>query len=292
VEIATSAESIAGTDTGETGALNSVLPSDIAKNTQSCTFVYWTDVGWDDTYVVALTPTLTAYTAGQRLNFKPTTANTGACTVDFWPSVLNIKTKDGNDPQSGVIRANVEVSGCYDGTNFVLDTEDFATTANKGTVELATDAEANTGTSTTLVPTVSQLPKYKNGSTTRAGQTASGTQTIAHWLWVIPKNIRISTQYLVPANAITAYAQSFGAYNWTDQNCTYMYQNSWAGGTSGESGVSSTQIIKLASVATWTPISQVAVATFDATNITLTWTKTSSGMATNDNINIFWEAQK
>lgn len=40
VEIATSAQTIAGTDTGETGALLSALPSDIAKNAQSGTFVY------------------------------------------------------------------------------------------------------------------------------------------------------------------------------------------------------------------------------------------------------------
>ncbi len=61
----------------------SVLPSDIAKNTQSSTFIYGTDVGGDDTYVVALTPTLAAYTTGQLLTFKATTANTGACSVDF-----------------------------------------------------------------------------------------------------------------------------------------------------------------------------------------------------------------
>jgi len=43
--MATSAESIAGTDTGGTGALLSVLPSDIAKNAQSGTFNYGTDTG-------------------------------------------------------------------------------------------------------------------------------------------------------------------------------------------------------------------------------------------------------
>lgn len=76
VEIATTPQSKAGTDTGETGALMSVLPSDIAKNTQSGTFVYGTDVGGDDTYVVALTPVLAAYTDGGRYTFTPTTTNT------------------------------------------------------------------------------------------------------------------------------------------------------------------------------------------------------------------------
>jgi len=45
------------------------------------------------------------------------------------------------------------VTGQYDGTNFVLDAEDFATDTNKGVVELATDAETITGTSTTLAVT-------------------------------------------------------------------------------------------------------------------------------------------
>lgn len=87
VEIATSAESIAGTDTGGTGALLSVLPSDIKTNlftaTQAQASVYGADAGGDDTYVVAVVPVLAAYTTGQKLSFKPTTANTGACTIDF-----------------------------------------------------------------------------------------------------------------------------------------------------------------------------------------------------------------
>jgi hypothetical protein len=40
VETATTAESIAGTDTGGTGANLVVLPSDISKNIQSATFIY------------------------------------------------------------------------------------------------------------------------------------------------------------------------------------------------------------------------------------------------------------
>ena len=44
---------------------------------------YGADAGGDDTYVVALTPVLASYTTGQRLTFTPTTANTGACSVNF-----------------------------------------------------------------------------------------------------------------------------------------------------------------------------------------------------------------
>lgn len=122
VEVATAWESIAGTNTGSTGATLSVNPSDIAKNIQSWTFVYWSDVGWDDTYVVALTPTLSAYTTGQTLTMKVTTENTGACTVDFWPWVKSIKMPDWSNPASGSITGIVSL--IYNGTNFVLQNQD------------------------------------------------------------------------------------------------------------------------------------------------------------------------
>ena len=120
VEIATTAESIAGTDTWWTGALLSVLPSNIAKNIQSSTFIYWADAGGDDAYVVALTPTLTAYTTGQILTMKVTTPNTGACTVDFWPGAKSIKWADWNDPANWQVTWIVQL--IYDGTNFVIST--------------------------------------------------------------------------------------------------------------------------------------------------------------------------
>ena len=158
VETATTAESIAANaDTGGTGANLVVLPSDIAKNTQSATFVYGADAGGDDTYVVALTPVLASYTTGQRLQFKVTTANTGACSVDFWPWVKSIKTLDGNDPQTGAIRASQVVTVVYDGTNMILQNEDIASTTNKGIVELATDAEVLAMTDTSRVVTPAWL---------------------------------------------------------------------------------------------------------------------------------------
>lgn len=116
----TDAETIAGTDVWGTGATMSPTPSQVAKNIQSGCFVYGTDVGGDDTYVVALTPTLTTYTPGQRLRAKLTTANNWACTIDFWPWVKNIKMIDGTDPLDGDIIANGVYDFIYDGTNMLL----------------------------------------------------------------------------------------------------------------------------------------------------------------------------
>lgn len=83
MEIATTAESIAGTDTGGTGALLSVLPSDIAKNTQSGVFTYAASADVSDTYTATLVPALTAYATGMRVRILFTTANTGACTLNL-----------------------------------------------------------------------------------------------------------------------------------------------------------------------------------------------------------------
>ena len=169
VEIATSAESIAGTDTGGTGALLSVLPSDIAKNTQSSTFIYGADVWGDDTYVVALTPTLAAYTTGQILTFKATTANTGACSVDFWPWPKSIKTLHWNDPADGVIDGMCMVQ--YDGTNFVLynNNDDVLATAIEDVWNYfgdGSDGDVTISSNTTLVS-----DRYYNNLTVNNGVT-------------------------------------------------------------------------------------------------------------------------
>lgn len=142
VEIATTAQSKAGTDTGETWALLSALPSDIAANIQSWTFVYAVDAEANDTYVVTLIPALTAYTAWQRLTLKFTTANTGACTVNvnsLWAKA--IKTRAWNDPQDWDIAAWSIRTLTYDWTNFVLDVNK-ATASEQWIVEMCTDAEA------------------------------------------------------------------------------------------------------------------------------------------------------
>jgi len=67
VELATTAETKAGTNTGGTGASLVALPSDIASNIQTATFVYAADAGATDSYAITLAPALTAYTAGQSI---------------------------------------------------------------------------------------------------------------------------------------------------------------------------------------------------------------------------------
>lgn len=132
VEFNTTAQSISANDTWETWALTVNHPSDIAKNIQSNTYVYWTDAWWDDTYVVSLTPTLTTYTTWQTLSFKPSTSNTWACTIDFWPWVKNIKLIDWTDPVDWDITANNIYELVYDWTNFILQTQLRTTNISTG----------------------------------------------------------------------------------------------------------------------------------------------------------------
>ena len=248
---------------------------------QSGSETYGADAGGDDTYVVALSPVLTAYTTGQELRFKPTTANTGACTIDFWPGVKNIKTIDGNDPQTGVIRANGVYTVVYDGTSFVLQNEDFATTNNKGIVEMATDAEVATGTDTSRYVTPAQLAnRTLNTSwiTTRTAGTVGSTQTIAHWLWVTPRKVKINALAWLSLNWIFE-SQSIGTYIGTSTNSISV--NNITG--SSTVSTSTTNIIDTTGVA-WA----VATITTDATNITLVWTGT---VAANCTVAVLWEAQ-
>lgn len=169
VEIPTAAQMTAGDDTGETGAYLAVTPELLAEQIQSWSYTYWVDVWWDDAYVVALVPTLTAYTAGQLLGFKVTTANTGACTVDFWPWPKNIKTLHWNDPADGVIDGMCMVQ--YDGTNFVLynNNDDVLATAIEDVWNYfgdGSDGDVTISSNTTLVS-----DRYYNNLTVNNGVT-------------------------------------------------------------------------------------------------------------------------
>ena len=147
VEIATTAQSLAGTDTGETGALLSALPSDIAKNTQSSVFTYAASTTGSDTYLASLVPALTAYATGMQIRITFTTANTGACSINLNSlGAKNIKTLAGNDPADGHIAAASIHTLVYDGTNFQIQKPPTASTAEPSIAEMATDVEVVTGT--------------------------------------------------------------------------------------------------------------------------------------------------
>lgn len=188
---------------------NPLVPqSDVIQaGIQSWVATYWVDAGWDDAYVVALTPTLTAYTTWQRVWIKVSTANTGACNVNIDSlGSKSIKTKDGNDPQSGAVRVGIN-EFVYDGTNMVLQSEDFAWEWRKGIVAGASNAEAIAWSDTANYTNSSQLPKYDVITATRQLDWANGAVTYNHSLGRNPKVIQ----------GIGAYATGFSVwmYDWT-----------------------------------------------------------------------------
>lgn len=155
-EEATAAELTAGTAAGSAARLFA-NPSTLAAQIQSGSWLYFVEdgTGADDAYTATLTPTLTAYAAGQTFIGKFTVANTGACT-------LNIDGLGAKDVQkyvngalaaleTGDIVANQPVHLEYDGTRFVMLSipASFPTTAIIDEMETFFGSTAITGAQAT-----------------------------------------------------------------------------------------------------------------------------------------------
>lgn len=123
--------------------------------------------------------------------------------------------------------------------------------------------------------------EFKNGTTTRAGNTASGAQTIAHGLGRTPKLVRITATWPSAATGTANLSISEGVYNGTTNSSVWGVQESASENASG--GVDNTNGVHLVDNSG----SQVAVITVDGTNITLTWTRAGGTGAAN--MNIMWE---
>lgn len=210
VEIATTAESKAWTDTGGTWALLSVLPSDIAKNTQSWTFVYWHSTTWSDTYTVWLTPALTAYTTWMRVRVLFDTSNTWACSLNIDSlGAKSIKLKDWTDPLDWDITATRNYDFIYDGTNFVL----------QSIYDRASTSDATTWTNTL---------KVMSPLTTK--------DSIKDSFWVITTWLSFSTNYQASTSWIVAWYtwSTTGSpwqalcYVWIANPATTLVWKSWA----------------------------------------------------------------
>lgn len=135
-----------------------------------------------------------------------------------------------------------------------------------------------------------QAVTYKNGTTTRTGNAASGSQTIAHGLGVVPKYVKISARkFIAPSSAnLINFPASDGVYNGSTTSCVYYFLAGGITNTSSFAGTDTTNIIHIFEGIDSGRAEQVATITIDATNITLAWTKTGTPAA--DNIQLLWEA--
>lgn len=263
VEEATLAETLARTAAGGTSARLFVNPTNL---TTVQTYDYAASAAGSDTYAITASPAPTAYVTGQIFTFKADVANTGACTLNVNSlGAKTLKNKVSADLSTGDILANQIVTVVYDGTNFQV------------------------------LSKVAQAIAFRSGTATRAGNTASGAQTIAHGLGVAPSYVKLyATWARAGSNAANIAAISMGVYDSTGQRSTYQKQmtaETGVGSFAAGYGLSTTQGIAIYSVlAAGTEGSQVAVVSVDATNITLTWTYSAGGNLNANDINIVWEA--
>ena len=269
VEIATSAETKAWTDTWWTWASLIALPSDIAANEQSWTFVYAPDAEASDTYVISLTPNLTTYTTGQAIRFSPNTTNTWACTLNvdgLWAK--SIKLIDWTDPLDWDLTSGRIYTVIDDWTNFVLQM----------VPERAADAEAEAWTNTTNFVTPNQLPIPKIAilQTTRAYNAASWTVNLAHWLWVTPKYVIVSWY----ANtAWWAWSEKAISFSWfsdgTVNKCSSHWMIDWWSSIAYIASNDSSNCIDFRSWSSSASARQQATIELDGTNVDIVWTYNS-----------------
>ena len=160
---------------------------------------------------------------------------------------------------------------------------DNSATANrkqKANVYRASSAEVAARTATNKFTTPAQLPVYANWTTSRAWD-STGTQNIAHWLWIAPKRVRIVGVKSLASLGI-ANSRSDGTYNGTTTSTAI----SWVLTTTTSISSNSTTSIVVGQTAANNLLE--ASITVDATNIVLTWTAT--GSPSNDSILMSWEA--
>jgi len=212
------------------------------------------DGGNGSVYSISPVPCVLSYTHGQLFTFRAaTTSSVVSATLRVSSLAAKlIKNPDGTSLQIGQIKASAMTMVQYDGHSSV-----FQLLSQKG----------------------GAVSLFANGVTTYQGDTASGSQTIAHGLVTTPKKIRISCRKAIGANS--SPSASDGVYNGTTTSCVFW--NSITGQTSGNSSTN------IAYIEDSSGNSQAATVTFDVNSIILSWTKTGSPSA--NSINIMWEAE-
>lgn len=210
---------------------------------------YAADAVGTDAYAITATPTPTTYAAGDTYKFKAATVNTGPATLNVnGLGAKSILRPDGSALADGDIAANSINIVVYDGTQFLL------------------------------VSNYANMPKIKIGVTTRAGNAASSTQTIAHGIGRAPRFVEIEVYY--HGSGGTTVSQSHGIYDATSSVCIFAVNT-----TTDASTGNSTNMLEVHGAST---DKQVATITVDATNISLAWTLT--GTMDSQNMNIKWKA--
>lgn len=253
----------------DTGTVTANASDTVAGKVEISTqaeFDAWTATGWTWASVVATNDQI-------RKQINTATAKTTPVNAD------SIGIAD--SAASGVIKKTTL-------TELKAASDMQATTTTSGFVELATDAEATTGTDQTRYINSKQL-WYKNKTfitnITRVMNAASWSVVVAHWLWFTPKYITATA-----VNAWWNKATSEWSSDFTTNRCN---SDEWNGNWSGYVNTTTQQnaLIYIKDTnSNWTNAfrTQSCTVTADATNITFVWTYTDSwsSLATTVMINI------
>lgn len=132
-------------------------------------------------------------------------------------------------------------------------------------------------TKTYVDTTAASFAVWKNGTTTKMVDDASTTQTIAHGLGVTPKFVRVRALGVGTGGTPQGPFAAVSVYNGTTQSSQAQY-----------AALSVATDFRLGDLETATNVKyQIGVITFNATNISIDWTKTSTPSGT---YQILWEA--
>lgn len=205
--------------------------------------------GSSTAYVVTLSPVPTSLTAGMVVYAKIVSANT-TTTPTLNVNSLGAKT---------IVKATSTALAVGD-----LGANSFNTFIYDGTNFVLQNPVAGSLT-------------FTDGVTTKNSGDASTTQNIAHGLGRVPKFIRITATSTTSTS--NNNVEAFTVYNGTTQASTSVYGNG--------NSLATAQTFTLNST-TASSGDQTGVVTFDATNIIITWTKTSAPTGT---YNLMWEAE-
>lgn len=211
---------------------------------QNQTYIFGTSAVGTDAYAINPTPAVTAYANGQRFVFKADVANTG-------PASLNV---------SGLGSISIVKN-----TVLPLVTGDIV-------IGQLVDVEYSSG-SFQMQSQLGSVPAYAVTITSKsmADATGAGDTVWAHGLGRTPKFVSVVTGY---GDANFA-CNTTGFYNGTTQGYAGSVSNAANPGTTLSSSTSFAAAYVGGAAA-----SQVGVVSMDATNVTITWTKTGGPAGT------------
>jgi hypothetical protein len=263
---------------------------------------YAADAGGDDTYAVTLDPAPAAYYAGMEVNFKPTTANTGACTLDVnGLGAKTIKKNVSTDLETGDILAGQMVKVLYDGTNFqlvstLLPTGDWKTYATVVPTRTTLDdyVQKLTFAGVDLTGIISKGMRVKlaqaAGSNTQSLDLESGssqyatradtaslsiTGTISIEAWIKLESLPGTGQTIMSKWNQDGSLKSYIFYVNTDNSLRFDY----SGDSFNESGLASAVCLSAADIGKWVHVAVVCTPSTKAVSIYKNGVLITSGTA-------------